>query len=245
VVVSCADAAGAPADLPYVASFTRSRLSGGTFGYVWAGAPTTPSYSPSAAWSYNAKGGTNAVQRLGAGRYQVTFPGLGVPGGSAMVTAQGYLTHRCVVENWLPSGADEQVLVRCTDRTGAPVDVAFDATFVNEDSALGTSQASGYSWVNGALPTGPVSAAYSFNSTGRAQTLTHVAGSGTYEVTFTGLSLPDGVPHIVPQDYLGSGSTCRVWSYVATGATGARVTVRCETVAGVPADGSFDLLWFG
>ena len=245
VIVSCADLAGAPADLPYLASFTRSRLSGGTFGYAWAGAPSTPSYTAPASWSYNGKGGANTVQRLAIGRYQVRFPGLAVPGGSVMVTAQGYLTHRCVAENWLPSGADELVLVRCTDLTGAPVDAAFDATFVNEESALGTSQPSGYAWVNGILPSGPVSAAYSFNSTGRAQTLTHVAGSGTYEVTFTQLSLPNGVPHVVPQDYAGSGSTCRVWMFFATGTVGARVTVRCETAAGVAADGSFDLLWFG
>jgi Zn-dependent metalloprotease len=245
VAVTCADVAGAPADLAFIASFTRSRLPGGTFGYAWAGQPTTASYTASPSWSYNSKGGANRVQRLATGRYQVTFPGLGVPGGTVMATAQGYVTDRCLVENWMSSGADELVLIRCSDRTGAPVDAAFDVTFTNEQSVLGTTQPSGYTWVPASLPTGPTSPTYSFNSTGRVQTLAHAVGSGSYEVTFAGLSLNNGVPHVVSQSYLGGGNTCRISTFMATGTVGARVSVLCDTAAGVATDASFDLMWFG
>jgi hypothetical protein len=77
------------------------------------------------------------VRRQATGRYTVTFPGIGVPGGrgAAVVTpvaGQGSAAvPACHVVDWKPSGADEELSLECrsVDGSRAPVDSAFTAMF--------------------------------------------------------------------------------------------------------------------
>jgi Zn-dependent metalloprotease len=240
--VACYDNAGNSADGQFTASFTRARP-GGTFAYAWAGSPTTPSYQANSNWSYNGApdDGPTVIDRLGTGHYKVTFSKLGVAGGTAMVTAQGYDNTMCAVDTWLPSGTDEAVYVWCTDPQGTPRDAAFDVTFVNEMSIVGTGQPSAYAWVT--QVTGTLGPTYAFNSTANVNSSTHTPGSGEYLVRIPGIFAVDGIPHVVAQSQLPSGIRCRVAAYYALPTVGTEVRVRCATPTGAPADAYFDLAY--
>ena len=50
--------------------------------YVWANNPTAASYTPSTTYSHNSSGSPVSITRSSAGRYAVTFAGLGGSGRS-------------------------------------------------------------------------------------------------------------------------------------------------------------------
>jgi hypothetical protein len=74
-------------------------------------------------------GGQPTALRLGVGRYQVSYPGLGMPFGHAMANAFGTPPAYCQVVGWWQAGADQQVRVDCRAPDGSLTDVwAFQLT---------------------------------------------------------------------------------------------------------------------
>lgn len=108
------------------------------WGWVTARHPTTATYTPVAMDGANSVGGTNTVDRLGVGRYEVRFGGLdAVTGcsasngcaGTALATAMSQTQRLCTVTE-LASGLPVTVSVTCRDRMGTLADSRFSVNFV-------------------------------------------------------------------------------------------------------------------
>ncbi|MCA8947919.1 MAG: hypothetical protein KDE27_00355 [Planctomycetes bacterium] len=116
-------------DRPFVVCFRRYL---GNYGnaYVWAGQPTTSSYTPAANYSQTPTG-TPSIVRTGTGAYTVTLPGLGQSTsgelGTVQVATYSTTMRRTKVGSWLPSasGLDLEVEVRTFDAVGSATDCAF------------------------------------------------------------------------------------------------------------------------
>jgi hypothetical protein len=140
VAVSCFTPAGVPADAEFNVMYQR-RNDGdslGTYvgGYLWSRNPQTSGTADSD-YSWNSKGGTNEVNRVAKGRYDVIFPQLAITPtkpagirGAVMVTRNEGNGH-CKVESWGNSGQDTKVKVRCFSATGAAEDAMFTVAFGN------------------------------------------------------------------------------------------------------------------
>ncbi len=82
----------------------------------------------------SAAGGSGAaatVVRRDVGRYSVTFPGIGVPGGRgvAVASAVGDQPVSCHTERWVRSGSAEDVTLSCRSPAGDYADSRFTALF--------------------------------------------------------------------------------------------------------------------
>lgn len=93
--------------------------------------------------------------------------------------------------------------------------------------------AQGFAWVNG---TGPVSSAYSHNSTGGAITVSSSA-LGSFRVSFAGLAGSGGNVQAVA--YGSSNVRCKVNNFFSSSAGSLEINVRCHTPAGAPASSAF------
>jgi hypothetical protein len=241
VHVRCFNAAGAAADTRFTASFARP-TSSSRFGYVWANQPSSASYTPSTWYQYNSTGALNTITRSGAGRYQVTFPGLGIggAGGTVKVTAYGGGNEVCHVYSWTLFGGDYRANVRCQTPAGGAVDTMFTATFHRSIGLLGTLTDSGseraYVWANNATAGSYIPhLTYQSNSDGLINKITR-SGVGVYQVRLPGLATSRG--HVQVTAY-GSGSTrCKVSSWGWSGTT-ELVNVRCFNAAGLPANSRY------
>jgi hypothetical protein len=114
--------------------------------WVWASQPTTASYTPMAAYSFNVQGGVNTIRRLGLGRYRVDMPRMATPkGGNAQVVAYGAGAARCNL-NRTPyaSGSSIRIEVNCFDGYSQPVDTYFVAFYHNEGDIRGRVAAGTY-----------------------------------------------------------------------------------------------------
>ncbi len=240
--VRCFGVDGQPADARFTASYTRPAAGlSGAFGYVRATlrapGPGGPVYG--AGVSYNSTGQQNSVTRLDAGRYRVDLPGLGVPGGTVVVSAFGPDPRSCTPFDWDQLGTIESVVVHCRDLTGAFADSLFAVTFANTRSILGTAAVRGHAWVpelGPGTPSHTPSPIWAFNSSGGPIKVTR-DGLGKYEVVFAGLaSSTRGQP--VATATGATSARCRTSGWDNTG-TDQWIDVRCFTAAGQPADAEF------
>jgi hypothetical protein len=239
VNVRCFNSAGSPVDTSFTASYVQSAADAGYLGHVWANQPTTASYTPSAAYQYNAKGLANTITRGAAGSYVVRLPGLGITGGDVKVTAYGSTNDLCKVGNWTVSGSDQLVRVLCFTTAGAPVDTYFTMTFARSLGVIGLAGTpSGYVWANQPTTASYTpSATYQYNSSGTAvnNTITRSA-AGVYQVKMPGLGGSEGNVHV---SAYGAGSLeCKVANWTTSGAD-RLVNVRCFNTSGAPADSMF------
>jgi hypothetical protein len=116
------------------------------FGHVFNGvavhgspAMQPPIGQPVNAWlrySANSTAGTNTVRRLEVGRYEVTFPGIGLAPDHVEVTPYGEPTSRCVLDGWTsaPAGGppgDVAVSFHCIGPDGKPVDTFACVSYVS------------------------------------------------------------------------------------------------------------------
>jgi hypothetical protein len=131
VHVACHTAGGAAIDSRFVASYHRasSRDRGA---YIWAGQPTTASYTPTGPsnWSAAGSGVRNTVTRYETGAYYVRLPDQNPlhEAGNALVTAYGPGSSHCWVSTVVPY-ADVLVRVMCADSNGALTDSAFSLSY--------------------------------------------------------------------------------------------------------------------
>jgi hypothetical protein len=82
---------------------------------------------PPLAKARSSSGHDVVVMRLETGHWHVRFPGLAGPAGSEVVLVSliGQPYAACFVESSASVGADFDVMVRCTDAGGLPLDHAF------------------------------------------------------------------------------------------------------------------------
>jgi hypothetical protein len=77
-------------------------------------------------------GGMPVAEYLNVGDYRITFPGIGMPFGHAVVNAFGTPHAHCSIAQWAPVGANQRVRVNCwaAGAVNVPTDVwAFNVSF--------------------------------------------------------------------------------------------------------------------
>jgi len=134
VNVRCFTTGGAPVDTRFTMTYARNSgvigIPGTQTGYAWANSPTSASYTPSAAYSFNSSGGANTITRSSTGDYTVRMAGLASPvGGNVQVSGYGANTTECKVGSWFSSGSDLLVSVRCFTTGGVPADAYYTVTY--------------------------------------------------------------------------------------------------------------------
>jgi hypothetical protein len=205
-------------------------------GYVWSGNPADRNYSFN---SSNLGFGTpiNTVTWLSTGRYRVTYPNIGILGGTAHVTAYGSGSERCKVEGWGTNGnGGQDVTYRCTTVWGTLVDTLFSASYTNINSVYGGARLA-YLWANDPYTPGPYtpSSTYQFNSSGGLSTITR-SDVGTYTVEIPGAVSYGG--HIQVTAYGSGNEYCKSAGWGTNGVS-LLATVRCFSAGGQPADSRF------
>ena len=247
VTVRCFDAAGAPADAVFDATYIRSTTSSAPFAYLWAQDPAAASYTPSTYHQFNSTGATNTIVRHSTGDYTVTLPDLASSGGTVKVTAFSATPSTCKASEWDAAGADEQIDVLCFDSTGAPADTKFTLSFADDTSILADGAAAGHVWANdAAAPAYTPNSAYQYNSTGAANTIARTA-TGRYTVTFAGLGTSlvatnAGIVHVTAHHT--TSKRCELVGYrsgavLPTVPIPLYVDVACHSAAGTPSDSKF------
>ncbi len=211
-------------------------------GYVWAHSPGSWFYVTSGPYSYNSStpfgASNNTVTKLGIGRYRVTYPNLGVTGGTVHVTAYGGGNEQCKVDGWGPNlNGGQDVMVHCFSLTGQLVDTLFTTTFTNQTIAWpGTSLA--YLWANDPFASFYYpDSFYQFNTSGAVNSILR-NGVGFYTVELPNLGSFRG--HVQVTAYGTGNERCKVVGWQPSG-TSLLATVRCFALNGAPADTRFTL----
>jgi hypothetical protein len=129
--------------------------------------------------------GTVTVNRIRPGDYRVTFPNLGVVGGTAHVTAYGG-NHHCKVANTPPPGnMDKEVLVSCYNSMGQAADGGF-TVFFYKDSVKRVGYGHAYFHSNSVQSSGCSAGAPSWGYNSRSGlNRVCILGIGEYEVVFS------------------------------------------------------------
>lgn len=235
VNVRCHATSGSAADSMFTMQY-QANGSGATFydqAYVWASSPTSASYTPGAPYSWNSKGGTNTIQRLGTGSYQVNFPSVTMAGGNVQVTAYGTGSEYCNVASWGGGAA----YIACFTRTGAPVDTMFSASYTTNRMPSGQVWTHGfYMWNSNTNNTAWHTPAAPYAWSSRTTMQTRKVSTGVYEISVPGQQFTDATAVVSAYN---TNKTCRVsgWSGSVT------LTVRCFTPGGSLADAQFSALY--
>jgi hypothetical protein len=258
VHVRCFDMANNPVDRPFAVLYQREPTPRASIAYAWVHDPTSAHSIPSIFYQKNGAGAQIEVDRPGptAGQYIVTIPGQDVVGGTALVTAYGPSATRCNVEAFFPSGADQQVYVRCY--LGAtPADSQFAISFTENTvpSRIASGEnTGGYLWADQPIAADYIpSLIYQFNSwDGISETRKNRIlrlGTGRYEALFHGL--PGDAAHSslpIVTAYGISGATCHIDRFATGFLTSddgdiTRVRVRCQSSSGAALDTLFLLTY--
>ncbi len=236
VYVQCATPAGANADTTFVAQYYRAGAGNPEQGaYLWADQPSSASYTPSASYSYNSRGGTNQVTRSGVGVYQASLPGFTTGGGNVQVTAYGSTTDYCKVASWGTS----TVNVRCFDTAGNPSDSLWTLRYTNQHVANNGLRGA-YAWASDATSASHTpSASYQWHSQGNTLTATHPS-VGSYVVNIPNMASSNRTSATVTA-YGSSNVYCNVDSWNADGTGGTNVNVSCRNATAMLTDSQFTL----
>jgi len=211
-------------------------------GYVFANDPSSADYIPDPARQWNSKGGTNTIQRLDVGQYQITMPKLNTIGGTVLVTAFGWGSERCKVVNWAPRTQGTVIRANCFAANGSAVDTRFTISYMSdvimgEYSVLGYFKGA-YVWANS--PTNlfyTPSATYQHNNATIDLTKIIRYNTGAYEVGFRSLPGSDSTSSQVTA-YGRGNEYCNIdkW-YESRGRTLAYY--QCYSNSGLPVDSKF------
>jgi hypothetical protein len=258
VWLQCVTPDGFLTDTMYTASYLyRSDTPGIEGGYVYAGHPTTASYTlPSngaAAW--NSTGQAVQVERLDTGYYAVTFPGQSITGGTVEVTVFDGVFGTCESAGWGGSTAYVRCFTNVAGRSVEPMDDAFMLRFT-QGSPNGTSSYA-YAWAN--EPSNPAtyqpSALYQKSVIGSecgplVQPAINITREslGMYTVNFPGLpfsSDPNQIfykSNVTVTAYGFSGEYCNVGYWYGT-TSGSSAVVFCFDVFGNATDARFNVTY--
>jgi hypothetical protein len=238
--VSCFNAAGAPANTLFTASYVKRGGANPSSpgGYLWADQPYSSSYTPFGMYSWNSSGAQNSIQRYGTGNYYATFPGINVNGGTVEVTAYGWDNAHCKVLGWGNNG----VSVGCFAPSGAPVDSMFTLNFAEKSTHDTPSYA--YAWADQQYAASYTPSTYyqrNYRSCANGPAITMRRGStGRYSATIPGLPATGSTVHVTA--YSGSSEACKVVGWFGVG-DGTQVDVACHDVSGNPADTRFVIVY--
>jgi Ca2+-binding RTX toxin-like protein len=124
-IVYCRDSAGNPVNTAFTFLYVGSEDDA----HAWATDPgNTSVYTPSTAYSHNPQGNNPTSQKIGTGRYNVSFPGhLVNHGGQISVVAYGNSAAdvECKIGGW----SDVSAIVYCHDSSGSRTDARFNILF--------------------------------------------------------------------------------------------------------------------
>ncbi|WP_327001194.1 hypothetical protein OHA72_39540 [Dactylosporangium sp. NBC_01737] len=197
---------------------------------LWNGTATVPSGTSPA--------GTTVVGGP-AGVYTIRFPGQAAKGGVVHVTAINTGPRFCQAVKWGPSGADEIVMVLCSQPGGALVPAAFSAFFESSSGPAGPINGE-FGYVDWNDPTGTMIDQY--NSVGAVNSVTPL-GVGLYEVKLPGLMTAGPVDGSLQATAVGSTpARCKVRNWTSAPA-GQIAYVACFNSAGAPFRTRFTLTY--
>jgi hypothetical protein len=212
-------------------------------GYVRAEYPTSASYSPAPAISFNRSGGAITITKPAGttGRYVVRFSGLSaVLGGKSTVHVTGYGYDATYCKPASAYLASDTVAVRCFKTgTGTPANAQFYLLVTRPYADLA------FAYAHQATSTGYApSSLGSWNPFGTSRVTR--SGVGKYQVTFNNFAaqLPPGVGGHVQVNAVGTGAAhCKVQAWGNSVAANMSVAVGCYTAAGLPVDSKFTVLF--
>lgn len=193
-------------------------------------------YVPPLARQWNSAGPPISVTQPGpVGQYRVRIPGAAAAAGVAHVTAVNRTGQWCQVEDYLPSGADEVVDVRCFLPGGVPSRSRFAVLFSTSSGVLPAATA--YASLR-VTPGGGIVATY--NSVGAPNTVTYLGG-GDYRVF---LSAVGGAPALNGMVQVTARGTvparCKVSAWTTT-PNGQDLRIRCFDSGIVPTPSAWTL----
>ncbi|MFV2011603.1 MULTISPECIES: hypothetical protein [unclassified Micromonospora] len=240
VNVYCFGASGARQDAYFVANFveaTGSTLTADGVSYLWSNNPTSPQYTPSSWYRFDAGAGTSWVARDAPGSYAVKLPASAAQTQDTFyqITAYTSAAVKCKVVSYL---ADGIARVRCRDASGAFVDSRFTITWTVHN-LLQQIAPTALAMVDDAYPSGGSAPAITWTNDSSV--------SGDYAVTRTGTGRYEmHFPQII--DYSGHAvayatgyqdAHCHVQSWYPVGTTDMTVGVTCVNSAGSPVNTPF------
>jgi hypothetical protein len=238
--IDCYKAYGQHVDTKFSLNWIEGGAGSGEVGYAWDGDPSTADYT-NPYYAFNVHHGTNAIHRIGTGRWSVTFANLGNSHGDVQVSTYGASTSQCRVISWAPSGPNTVAQLACTTTFGtALVDSEFTVGYVQGVGLAGVSGVSAaYLLADQASAAGSYTpaAAYRFSSAGMAPTIAHPA-SGSYVVTLPGMPAGGAAQVSV---YGNAGRTCVIKSIAVT--TPQKIRVQCWDNTGNAVDTKFTLAY--
>jgi hypothetical protein len=228
--------------------FLAALLAGASFGtahagfrigWVWADQPSAASYTPDTDYSFNSSGGGVGITRGSAGRYVVTFAGLGSSQVSTVLISAYGSAGICKLEGWHAATAD--ATVRCFDAAGAPADSRFTLLYQSRTGNFGNSgRGLAFLWASqSTTPSYTPPAAYQYNSTGATNIMSRT-GVGQYEALLPGLTTLGGTVQITA--YGTDAARCKVKKWEPD-TDGQHVEVLCFNASGAPSDERFTLLY--
>jgi hypothetical protein len=174
-----------------------------------------------------------------AGVYTIRFPGQAAKGGVVHVTAINTGPRFCQAVRWGASGADEVVMVLCSQPGGALTPTAFSAFFESSSGPAGPINGE-FGYVDWNDPTGTMIDQY--NSAGALNSVTPI-GVGLYEVRLPGLMTAGPVDGSLQATAVGSTpARCKVRNWTSAPA-GQVAYVACFNAAGAPFRTRFTLTY--
>ncbi|NMO20914.1 trypsin-like serine protease [Pyxidicoccus fallax] len=236
VYISCFTLAGAAVDSYFVAQYYRAGAGNPEQGaYLWADQPFAASYTPSRYYSYNSRGGTNTVTRIGVGAYQANLPGFTLIGGNVQVTAYSYGSQHCKVASWGTNVVD----VRCFDTAGNPADTYWTLRYTDHHVAT-NGQRGAYAWLSDSTSaTSTPNSWYQWNALGTPLTASRW-GTGSYTIHIPIIESYDKTSAMVTA-YGYTNTACEVSSWYSGSAGGTDVNVLCRNATGALADSLFTM----
>ncbi|MEV4312860.1 hypothetical protein [Actinocrispum sp. NPDC049592] len=169
------------------------------------------------------------------GVYQVTFGGVGGPGGVVHVTAISSAGHSCQALAWGASLPNEIVLVRCYNAAGVLANTGFTVTYSRSTPLIVGPGQHAYADVPG-----PGVPANRFNQLGAVTAVdTNGPPPGEMTVTFAGVASPTFAGNIQVTAVNQVAVRCKVSGWIPT--PNLQVRVWCFNAAGTPVDSRFTI----
>jgi hypothetical protein len=211
--------------------------------WVTVRSPGLASYTPAAADRGNTTGGVNRVVRLGTGRWQVRFPGIGA-NAVPQVVALNTLPRRCQITGFgrNASAGYAWAKVACFRPDNTPVDTRFVVTTVRGGTSGDAARFLGVAFADQPTAAVPYTPSVRRNSMGSTVTVERT-GTGSYTVRL-GTPLGDRRSFAVATAVAPSSQrrACQAtgWGW-DSGAEQEVVDVECQDGTGVAADSAFTL----
>ncbi|HEX9034110.1 MAG TPA: hypothetical protein VF834_19895 [Streptosporangiaceae bacterium] len=207
---------------PAAAAPVSPRLTSTLAAFAWVDG--TSLFSPQT--TYNSAGGPVTVTENTSGFFQVTFGGLAFTGGDVQVSANNPIGGSCAVQSWGTSGSDLVVNVDCY-QLAVPSDEQFYVLVTKPASP--PAGVLDYAWNDRLTSSGTLKNAYSYNSSQKTNSVTHV-GTGRYLVTMPGPVVSGANTGTVKVSAYGAGAgNCQIagWRTVKTPVAGQQIGVDC------------------